>query len=278
MNSSALKSEVLDENQTLQHRKTVFEGGGKWRCETCGFEEPCIIAWKKAVEGGPIRMSCHECHLYEDPLRYRDEVALAYLPAIPRAVLSHVVRLTLATSRARLGEEIAKRAMAPDADPHMKSLAARMLSGVDDTASDKHRLSVLTAKFDGAIKEFVKGMGSNIGHGLKFGKIMFPDPEMALRVLANGTSGDVAELSEGLRLIPKNIRWSRTDTWVLDLASGLLAETLDFAKANITPAEPPENTADEQSGADTADVVAQGEQVAARASKIANNSMEWADE
>lgn len=277
MNSSALKSEVLDEDQTLQHRKTVFEGGGKWRCETCSFEEPCIIAWK-AVGGGPIRMSCHECHLYEDPLRYSGEVALAYLPAIPRAVLSHVVRLTLATSRARLGEEIATRAMAPDADPHMKSLAKRMLNGIDDTASDRRRLSVLTSKFDGVIKEFVKGMGANIGHGLKFGQMMFPDPEMTLRVLANGASSDVAELSEGLRLIPKGIRWSRTDTWVLDLANGLLAETLDFAKANIAPAEPPENNAVEQSGADAVDVVAQGEQVAARASTITNNSMEWADE
>lgn len=111
MNSPAWKSELLDENETLQHRRVVFEGGGKWRCETCGFEEPCIIAWK-AVGGGAIRMSCHECHLYEDPLRYRDEVALAYLPAIPRPMLSHLVRLTLATSRASLGEEIAKSAMA----------------------------------------------------------------------------------------------------------------------------------------------------------------------
>jgi hypothetical protein len=49
MNSPALKSEVLDDSETLKHRKVVFEGGGKWRCETCGFEEPCIIAalWSK---------------------------------------------------------------------------------------------------------------------------------------------------------------------------------------------------------------------------------------
>ncbi len=272
MNSLGLKSEVLDENQTLQHRKAIFEGGGKWRCETCGFEEPCIIAWK-AVEDGAIRMSCHECHLYEDPLRYSDEVALAYLPAIPRSMLSHVIRLTLATSRAPLGEKVAKSALAADADPHMKSLAARMLQGVDEAASEGHRYSVLKSKFDEAIKEFVKGMGSNIGHGLKFGLTMFPDPEMTLRVLAHGASGDVAELSEGLRLIPKNIRWARTDTWNLDLADGLLAETVAFAKANISPIDPPEEKSAEQSETSVIDDGELADNPASMASGITAASM-----
>jgi hypothetical protein len=247
MNSPALKSEVLDDSETLKHRKVVFEGGGKWRCETCGFEEPCIIAWK-SVTGGPIRMSCHECHLYEDPLRYREEVALAYLPAIPRAMLSHVIRLALATSRANLGGEIAKSAMAADADPHLKTLAARMLSGVDEASQEKQKLAVLTSKLNEAIKEFLKEMGTNIGHGLKFGQTIFPDPEMTLRVLAHGASEDVVEIAEALRLIPKNIRWSRAETWNLDLAAGLLAETLAFAKANIASVDIPEEKPAEQSG------------------------------
>lgn len=272
MNSPALKSEVLDENQTLQHRKTVFEGGGKWRCETCGFEEPCIIAWKP-IQGGPIRMSCHECHLYEDPLRYSGEVALAYLPAIPRAVLSHVIRLTLATSRAPLGEKVAKSASRADADPHLKALAARMLQGVDKAASADHRFSVLKSKLDGAIKEFVKGMGSNIGHGLKFGQTVFPDPEMTLRVLAHGAAGDVAELSQALRLIPKNIRWARTDTWNLDLADGLLAETMAFAKANIIPSDPPAEEACAKSDAAAMDDGESGEVPAAAASGITTSAM-----
>jgi hypothetical protein len=272
MNSPGLKSEVLDENQTLQHRKVVFEGGGKWRCEACGFEEPCIIAWR-AVEGGPLRLSCHECHLYEDPMRYRDEVALAYLPTIPKHMLSHLIRLTLATSRAPLGGEIAKRTLAENADSHMKTLATRMLQDIDETASEKHKLSVLTSKFDGAIKEFVKGMGSNIGHGLKFGKTMFPDPEMTLRVLAHGASGDVAELSEALRLIPKNIRWARTDTWNLNLADGLLNETMEFAKANITPINPPEDNPIEQSESAVMDEGEQADSLAATASRIAATSM-----
>ncbi|MNU27390.1 hypothetical protein D3C71_157790 [compost metagenome] len=272
MNSPALKSELLDENQTLQHRTTVFEGGGKWRCETCGFEEPCIIAWK-AVDGGPIRMSCHECHLYEDPLRYRDEVALAYLPAIPRAVLSHVIRLTLATSRAPLGEKVAKSAFRDDADPHMKSLAARMLQGVDKAASADHKFSVLKSKLDGAIKEFVKGMGSNIGHGLKFGQTVFPDPEMTLRVLAHGADDDVAELFQGLRLIPKNIRWARADTWNLDLAGGLLAETMAFAKANINPSDPPAEEEPAKSDAAAMDDGERGDAPAATTSGITTAAM-----
>lgn len=272
MNSSALKSEMLDEAQTLEHRKVVFEGGGKWRCETCGFEEPCIIAWK-AVEGGSIRMSCHECHLYEDPLRYSGEVALAYLPAIPRSMLSHVIRLTLATSRAPLGQKVAKSAMAADADPHMKSLAVQMLQGVDEAASAEHKLSVLTSKLDGAMTKFVKGIGSNIRHGLKFAQTMFPDPEMTLRVLALGAAEDVAKLSEGLRLIPKNIRWSRTDTWDLDLEGGLLVETMAFAKANVTPIAPPEVEVAEQPETAAMADGEPGDNPAVTASRITTGSM-----
>jgi hypothetical protein len=246
MNSPVLKTELLGEDETLNHRKVVFEGGGKWRCDTCGFEEPCIIAWK-AVTGGPIRMSCHECHLYEDPLRYREEVALAYLPVIPKHMLSHLIRLTLATSRAELGRKIAASAMSAEADPHLRTLASRVLADVDEAEQRKEKLEVLLAsKFDAAIHEFVKGMGANIGLGLQFGRTIFPDADMTLRVLALGASEDVAEIADALRLIPKNIRTSRAATWKLHLDAGLIAETLAFAKANIKSVDLPEAQPTEQ--------------------------------
>lgn len=233
MDAHGLKTEILGEDAVLEHRKVTFENGGKWRCETCDFEEPCIIAWKP-ISGGDTRLSCHECHLYEDPLRYRNEVALAYLPTIPQSLLAHLVRLTLATSRATLGTQVSIEARACRADRRLKKLLEQMLGRTAKSLDSHDREKLLVTKVDDAIKELTNAIGSNIGHGLKFGQSLYPDRDMTLRVLAHGTGPEVDELAVGLRLIPKSIRWSRTETWTLGLAAGLFAEIVSFANANIT--------------------------------------------
>jgi hypothetical protein len=223
-----MKTKVLDDDETLQHRKSVFGRGGKWKCESCGFEEPCVLAWQSR-DGGDIRLSCHECHLYEDPIRYQDEVALAYLPLISRRTLAHLVRLMLVTSQAKVGTDLAEALSKGDADAHVKSLVTRIQAGLDPTLSSAEKKAKLVKAIDEAVKEAIGDVGKNISYGLKYGAAMFPDKAKTLRVFADGAKDVVEEIGFGLRLIPTNIRWSRLDLWNQGVVADLLAEVVTFA-------------------------------------------------
>jgi hypothetical protein len=227
MNSPAFKTEILSADETLEHRKVVFESGRSWCCHCCGFEEDCVIAWRP-VEGGELTLSCYECHLYEDPMRYKDEVALAYLPVIPKPLLSHILRLTLAMTDTELAAQVADELMGNKAN-HVERFVGLILTEEFENAGFRKRKEIVEKKVRAALQGELDDVGKKVGHSLEVGRKVFPDTEATLRVLACGSETKIERLVHSLRLVPKNVRWARVMNWGMKFEKAIVAEMVSFA-------------------------------------------------
>jgi hypothetical protein len=64
-------------------------------CETCKFIESGLIRWKTAGTDA-VRISCRECHVYEDPLRYKGQFKMVFENEMTSVSIAHMSRMVAA--------------------------------------------------------------------------------------------------------------------------------------------------------------------------------------
>lgn len=262
-----IRTKLLTEEETLKHRLVVAQSGHKWACECCKFEEPSVIAWTPA-NGGDIRLTCLECHPYEDPWRYEQEVAIAWMPLHTVAWISHLVRLIAMTRKMHLAawtiKEVGKT---KDSNAEMTVFlealldASRKHTGKDNQATVVDPESgkkinppdPLVAPLQEAIEAALISAGADISKGIEaaalvFKGVTFHDIVSAMEV---GPKADRELMVSGVRFIPKSFSSARVNDWssaAQAVKESLLSELIAVSKLereySAVAATPPVGPAD----------------------------------
>lgn len=226
------RTDLLSEQETIAQRHVVAGRGERWACECCGFEEPSVIAWRK-IGISDVRLSCAECHPYQDPWRYRDEVVVAWLPKYEVAVLSHLVKLTAMSVRLELPQRLLNLATKeaqpqPSVARFLRSVSvgdARTENSSDSIGTDEE--AQISASLGASVSNAVSHVGKDIADGIvaasyAFGSASFAEIVTALEV---GPERDRDFVASGVRFIPKTISTKRVIGWS-EVSAIVIAEVL----------------------------------------------------
>lgn len=276
-----IRTTLLTDEETLDHRLVVAQAGGRWACECCGFVEAGVIAWT-SVQGQDVRLSCLECHPYEDPWRYEQDVAIAWMPLHSTATISHIVRLLALTGKIDIAEWAVKEAeksqdsgaalkvlfeAVRDADAaqyHKETtdIGQRFTAAADRAATEATAL--LTVALRKSISNALSTAAADISKGISAAEEGFKGMAVADVIIALevGPEGDRDLMKSGIRFIPKTFSSSRIGGWddqVRSLKDMFLSELVEVAKLDRKhklPAIEPETS---KAAADTAAGVAQSD-------------------
>lgn len=230
---------ILSEGETLAHRTHVYDLGGQWQCDQCGFAEDGVIAWRRG--DGAVRMTCEECHLYEDPLRYEAKLVLAWMPNHDRKAVSHLIRLALITSKMNMHGFVMKHAAlamktkSPEGEATTSFLRALNGCSVVDSAKLMDEAEAIAKE---AFANAIEDLSHAFNAGIKAGYAAFPNRTAVLRILAHGSDEQKATLLASLRLIPTEARWSRVERWTMGVSKMIHGLIVSFAERNIPLPEP----------------------------------------
>ncbi|NTF23567.1 hypothetical protein G6L37_34920 [Agrobacterium rubi] len=241
-----IRTKLLTADETLKHRVAIAQSDGKWACGCCGFQENSVIAWTP-VKADDIRLSCLECHVYEDPWLYEKDVVVAWLPLHSIATVSHLVRLLALTGKTDLADWIVK-----DAEPSPETAASlkALFDAVRDTAApeeDNSGTSLLgskatSEKSDAVIVAMRKsvatglaGVASDITEGVKAAEEAFKGISIADIITAMEVGPDVDRelMSSGIRFIPTAFSSTRIEGWDeprRSIREMFMAELVEVAK------------------------------------------------
>ncbi|TLX16716.1 hypothetical protein [Rhizobium sp. MHM7A] len=194
-------------------------------CETCKFIEQGLIRWKKAGTNA-VRISCRECHVYEDPLRYKGQFRMVFeneMTSVSIANMSRMVAAFVHTGLwsdeiARLVDACLQKQEIPGIsglqldEEQRKKLAAAVVIWLDVTSDDDAEMieEILRQKFKARTEKIGAMLSQVICDDKKIVSDDWEDIEAARQLLA---PDETKIFDWSVRYIPLAFDSSRVKGW-----------------------------------------------------------------
>lgn len=234
-------------------------------CENCKFIEQGLIRWKKPGTNA-VRISCRECHVYEDPLRYKGQFRMVFENEMASVSIANMSRLVATYVHTGFWHEeisqlvnasLQKQEIPGIIDLQLdeeqrKKLAAAAVIWLDVTSDDDVEMieEVLRQKFKARTEKIGAMLSQVICDDKKIVSDDWEDIEAARQLLA---PDETKIFDWSVRYIPLTFDSSRVKSWTY-LKGKFFAELISIATLRARMAKALARELRDDSGGDNVDV------------------------